>query len=63
MAMTLAAQIPDGGTVLIDTNPIIYVLEGNPLGAPFRSIFEAVDNGRIRALVTPLRWRKWSQVL
>jgi predicted nucleic acid-binding protein len=54
MAMTLAGQVPDGGTVLIDTNPIIYVLEGNPLGAPFRSIFEAVDDGRIRALVTPI---------
>jgi len=52
--MTLAAQVPDGGTVLIDTNPSIFVLEGNPLGAPFRSIFEAVDNGRIRALVTPI---------
>ncbi len=54
MAMTLAAQVPDGGTVLVDTNPIIYTLEGNPLGAPFRSIFEAVDSGRIRALVTPI---------
>jgi predicted nucleic acid-binding protein len=54
MAMTLAAQVPNGGTVLIDTNPIIYLLEGNPLGTPFRSIFEAVDNGRIRALVTPI---------
>jgi predicted nucleic acid-binding protein len=54
MAVTLAAQVPDGATVLIDTNPIIYILEGNPLGAPFRSIFEAVDSGRIRALVTPI---------
>jgi len=54
MALTLAAQVPDGGTVLIDTNPIIYVLEGNPLGQAFRSIFEAVDAGRIRALVTPI---------
>ncbi len=54
MAMTLAAQVPDGGTVLIDTNPIIYILEDNPLGAPFRSIFEALDRGRIRALVTPI---------
>jgi predicted nucleic acid-binding protein len=52
--MTLAAQVPDGSTVLIDTNPIIYILEGNPLGAPFRSIFQAVDNGRIRAMVTPI---------
>jgi predicted nucleic acid-binding protein len=54
MAMTLAARVPDGGTVLIDTNPIVYILEGNPLGEPFRSIFEAVDSGRIRALVTPI---------
>ncbi|MCA9532751.1 MAG: PIN domain-containing protein [Myxococcales bacterium] len=52
--MTLAAQVPDGATVLIDTTPIIYVLEGNPLGAPFRSLFDAVDRGRIRALVTPI---------
>ena len=52
--MTLATQVPDGATVLIDTNPIIYLLEGNPLGEPFRSIFEAVDRGRIAALVTPI---------
>jgi predicted nucleic acid-binding protein len=54
MVTPLAAQVPDGGTVLIDTNPIIYLLEGNPLGSPFRSIFEAVDKGRIRAIVTPI---------
>lgn len=54
MVKTLAAQVPDGATVLIDTNPIIYTLEDNPLGAPFRSIFKAVDGGRIRALVTPI---------
>ncbi len=54
MALTLAEQVPDGATVLIDTNPIIYVLEENPLGETFRSIFEAVDAGRIRALVTPI---------
>jgi predicted nucleic acid-binding protein len=53
MVRALAAQVPDGTTVLIDTNPIIYILEGSRLGAPFRSIFEAVDSGRIRALVTP----------
>ena len=52
--MTLAAQVPDGASVLIDTNPIIYLLEGNPLGEPFRSIFEAIDRGRISALVTPI---------
>ena len=31
--MGLGDQVPDGATVLIDTNPIIYILEGNPLGA------------------------------
>lgn len=54
MAVSLADQVPDGTTVLIDTNPIIYLLEGNPLGAAFHSIFEAVDKGRIRATVTPI---------
>jgi predicted nucleic acid-binding protein len=52
--MSLAGQVPNGATVLIDTNPIIYLLEGNPLGAPFRTLFEAVDGGRIHALVTPI---------
>jgi predicted nucleic acid-binding protein len=54
MVTSLADQVPDGATLLIDTNPIIYLLEGNHLGAPFRALFEAVDNGRIRALVTPI---------
>jgi predicted nucleic acid-binding protein len=54
MGVTLADQVPDGATVLIDTNPIVYLLEGNPLGAAFRSLFEAVDSGRIQALVTPI---------
>lgn len=52
--MTLADQIPDGATILVDTNPIIYVFEGNPLAAPFVSVFEAIDVGRIQALVTPI---------
>jgi predicted nucleic acid-binding protein len=54
MGMSLADQIPDGATVLIDTNPIIYMFEGNQLGAPFESIFAAIDAGRIQALVTPV---------
>jgi predicted nucleic acid-binding protein len=52
--MSLADQIPDGATVLIDTNPIIYMFEGHPLAAPFEPIFAAVDAGRIQALVTPV---------
>ncbi|GDY15096.1 twitching motility protein PilT [Planctomycetota bacterium] len=54
MGMSLADQIPDGATVLIDTNPIIYLFEGHPLVAPFEPIFAAVDAGRIQALVTPV---------
>ena len=52
--MTLASSIPDGASVLIDTNPLIYHLEGNPLGAPFASVFDAIDKGRILAVVTPI---------
>jgi predicted nucleic acid-binding protein len=54
MALSLGDQVPDGATVLIDTNPIIYLFEGNPLAAPFRSLFEAVDAARIEAMVTPI---------
>ena len=52
--MKLADQIPDGARVLVDTNPIIYVFEGNPLAAQFMSVFEARDAGRIHAVVTPI---------
>ncbi|MBA3698272.1 MAG: type II toxin-antitoxin system VapC family toxin [Planctomycetes bacterium] len=52
--MTLASGIPDGASVLIDTNPLIYHLEGNPLAERFAPIFAAVDRGRIRAMVTPI---------
>ena len=52
--MSLAASIPDGATVLVDTNPVVYVFEGSALAAPFEPMFEAVERGRIRALVTPV---------
>jgi len=52
--MSLADQIPDGATVLIDTNPIIYMFEGHTLATPFEPIFAAIDAGRIQALVTPV---------
>jgi predicted nucleic acid-binding protein len=54
MGVNLAAQIPDGATVLIDTNPIIYMFEGSALAAPFEAIFADIDAGRIQALVTPV---------
>ncbi len=52
--MNLSRGIPDGASVLIDTNPIIYLLEGNPLGKAFEPIFAAIDAGRIQAVVTPI---------
>lgn len=52
--MSLADEIPDGAAVLVDTNPIIYLLEGSSRAARFRSIFEAIDAGRIHGIVTPI---------
>jgi predicted nucleic acid-binding protein len=52
--MSLSSRIPDGETVLIDTNPIVYVLEGHALGRRFEPIFADVDAGRIHALITPI---------
>jgi predicted nucleic acid-binding protein len=52
--MSLAAGIPDGATVLLDTNPLIYHLEGSALAEPFAPIFAAIDEGRIQAAVTPI---------
>ncbi|MBX3273733.1 MAG: PIN domain-containing protein [Sandaracinaceae bacterium] len=52
--MSLADRIPDGAAVVIDTNPIVYLLEANPLGDVFEPIFEHIDAGRIHAVVTPI---------
>lgn len=52
--MKLGAKVPDGAAVLIDTNPIIYVLEGNKLAARFEPIFADIDAGRIQGVVTPI---------
>jgi predicted nucleic acid-binding protein len=54
VGVTLADAIPDGAAVLVDTAPIIYTLEANPLAARFESVFEAIDAGRIFAIVTPV---------
>lgn len=47
-------DVPEGSSVLVDTNPLIYLLEGNPLAASFEWVFAAIDAGRLRALVTPI---------
>lgn len=52
--MSLADEIPDGADVLIDTPPVIYLLEDHPLGSRYAEVFAAIDAGRIRAVVTPI---------
>lgn len=52
--MSLADGIPDGAAVLVDSAPVVYALEGSALARPFEPIFEAVEAGRIRAIVTPI---------
>jgi predicted nucleic acid-binding protein len=47
-------DIPEGASVLVDTNPLIYLFEGNPLAGSFEWLFAANDAGKIRALVTPI---------
>jgi predicted nucleic acid-binding protein len=45
--------LPESALLLIDSAPIIYVLEGHPeLAAVFRPVFEAHDEGLVRLAVT-----------
>lgn len=50
--MKSAREIPDGATVLIDTSPIIYLLEGQALAKVFEPLFADVDAGRLQAMIT-----------
>ncbi len=45
--------LPESALLLIDSAPVIYVLEGHPeLAAVFRPVFEAHDQGLARLAVT-----------
>ena len=45
--------LPENALLLIDSAPLIYVLEGHPeLAAVFRPVFEAHDEGLVRLAVT-----------
>jgi predicted nucleic acid-binding protein len=45
--------LPENALLLVDSAPIIYVLEDHPDLAPvFRPVFEAHDNGLVRLAVT-----------
>jgi predicted nucleic acid-binding protein len=47
------SSLPQGALLLIDTAPIIYILEGHPrLAARFRPLFDAHANGKVRFAVT-----------
>ncbi|HZU89411.1 MAG TPA: PIN domain-containing protein [Stellaceae bacterium] len=49
------AGLPEQALLLIDSPPIIYVLEGHPQFAPrFRPLFEAHAAGRLRFAVTTI---------
>lgn len=54
MGVTLAERIPDGATVLVDTNPLVYWFEGSGPAAPFEPVFADIEAGRIEAVVTPI---------
>jgi predicted nucleic acid-binding protein len=47
--------LPENALVLVDSAPIIYVLEGHPDFAPiFTPVFEAHDKGLVRLAVTTI---------
>lgn len=49
------SNLPDGALVLVDTAPIIYVLEREPKFAPrFRPLFERQSAGGIQFAVTTI---------
>jgi predicted nucleic acid-binding protein len=49
------SDLPDGALVLVDSAPIIYVLEDDRKFAPrFRQLFELQDAGAIRFAVTTI---------
>ena len=49
------SDLPDGALVLVDSAPIIYVLEHDPRFAPrFRPLFERQDAGGIQFAVTTI---------
>ncbi|MFZ0498667.1 MAG: PIN domain-containing protein [Steroidobacteraceae bacterium] len=46
-------ELPENALLLVDSAPIIYVLEDHPeLAAVFRPVFEAHDEGQVRLAVT-----------
>lgn len=49
------SALPEHALLLVDSAPIIYLLEGHPsLGPRFRPVFEAQAAGRLRFAVTTI---------
>lgn len=49
------AGLPEGALVLVDSAPIIYVLEGHPkFGARFQPLFDIHGTGQLRFAVTTI---------
>jgi len=49
------ADLPEGALLLVDSAPIIYVLEGHPsFGPRFKQLFEAHAAGHLRFAVTTI---------
>jgi len=48
-------ELPDRALLLLDTAPIVYVLEAHPdFGPRFEPLFAAQEAGRLRFAVTPI---------
>jgi predicted nucleic acid-binding protein len=55
MAALEASGLLDGALLLVDSAPIIYILEDHPrLAARFRPLFERHENGRLVFAVTTM---------
>ncbi len=53
--MNILARIPDGVTVTVDTAPIVYLLSDvQPLADYFAPLFEAVEQGRNRIVISTI---------
>ena len=47
--------LPPGATVVVDTAPVIYLLEGHRHFLPrFLPVFEACERGELRIVITPI---------
>ena len=54
MVLSLAESMPNGASIVVDSNPLLYLFEGSPLLAPFEPLLAAIDAGRIEAVTTPV---------